>query len=79
MEWTDLIRLIDQKWVDLFPGKSGAKSSFLQKLQDIRTVRNKVAHMRGADSEDLDLLKRSLDELRRLFRRNPSDTLLDSS
>jgi len=67
MEWTDLIRLIDQKWVDLFPGKSGAKNSFLQKLQDLRDVRNKIAHMRGADLEDLDLLKRSLDELGRLF------------
>lgn len=69
LEWTDLIQLMDQKWDAIFPGKPGTKKRFLLKLEDLRDIRNKVAHMRGASSDDLRLLDQASKDLDQIFQK----------
>lgn len=63
IEWWDLIEFIRQKWDVFFPSKGAAKAAFIQDLQNIRIIRNKIAHMRELKREDIDSLKKVLEKL----------------
>jgi hypothetical protein len=66
IEWWDLIEFVRQKWDVLFPSKEAAKTAFIQDLQNIRGIRNKVAHMRALKREDIDSLKKTLEKFNKI-------------
>ena len=66
IEWWDLIEFIRQKWDVLFPSKGAAKAAFIQDLQNMRLIRNKIAHMRELQRDDIDSLKKVLEKLNKV-------------
>jgi len=67
IDWSEWIDLFRQKWVNLFPNKEGLRNRFITMLDECKAVRNKVAHMRPVTLQDIELLRKTRQNIKDLI------------
>ncbi|MDI6788517.1 MAG: hypothetical protein QME51_09115 [Planctomycetota bacterium] len=71
MDWSEWIDLFRLKFADLFPRKEGLRNRFITMLDESKVIRNKVAHMRPVTLQDIELLRKTKQNIKDITSNQP--------